>query len=127
MRGWVILLGVMGAAGLSSCDGNPYDDHEHTELGDDGPVIDCVSATIPHYTEVRIWPKCIPCHSVLLTGPDRQGAPDDVNFDVYDSAVAHAEASVAEVYNGDMPTGGYVATEEEKQSLYAWALCGAPE
>lgn len=92
----------------------------------DLPQIDCTTTTVPKFAEVTIWPRCTNCHASTLTGGDRAGAPEGVDFDVYESAVEHAEHAMEEVHEGKMPIGDD-ATEEEKQSLYAWAQCETPE
>jgi uncharacterized membrane protein len=95
--------------------------------GDDGTV-DCETATVPTFSEVSIWPKCTNCHASTLTGGDRQGAPEGINFDNYADAVAHADKALDEVDEGAMPIpDASIVTEEEKQSLAAWVECGTPE
>jgi len=92
------------------------------------PEIDCNTVTVPTYSEVTIWPKCTSCHASTLTGDARNDAPEDVNFDTYEAAKEHAEKAVEEVFEGKMPEPDpSIITEEEKQSLYAWGLCGTPE
>ena len=88
------------------------------------PVVDCTNP--PTFATVTIWPKCVVCHSTTLTGADRGGAPATVNFDDYTSAMANAMMAATDVQSGRMPKDGTAITEAEKQSLYAWALCGTP-
>lgn len=89
------------------------------------PTVDCDEADIQAYEDLPIWTSCTECHASDLTGAWRKGAPEGVDFDSYDAAVAEAEDAAIEVYIGNMPFTGDV-TEEEKEQLYAWALCGTP-
>lgn len=96
--------------------------------GEDVPAIDCDTTDVPAYAEVSIWPSCTNCHASTLTGADRMGAPEGVDYDTYEAAVANADAAVEEVAEGKMPyPDGSGVSEEEKQSLYAWVECGTPE
>lgn len=91
------------------------------------PEVDCATVTVPKYSEVTILNSCNACHSSALSGEARQDAPDSVNFDTYEAAVKDAEDAVSEVYGGSMPPEGYQVTEEQRQALYAWGLCGTPK
>lgn len=88
--------------------------------------IDCASADVPAFADVSIWPSCTGCHASTLEGADREGAPVNINFDVYETAKTYADDASNEVAEGGMPPSGSV-TEEQKQSLYTWAQCGTPE
>ena len=96
------------------------------------PEVNCdAGVPIPTFSEVAVFEECSKCHSKLLTGNARMKAPTDINFDDYASAVAHARKATSEVNGGDMPPpdapGFPEPTEQEKQQLYLWALCGTPQ
>ena len=92
------------------------------------PEIDCSTASVPHFSEVSIWPKCTNCHASTLTGADRFGAPVGIDYDTYDTAVQYADLAMEEVAEGAMPyPDGTGVTEAEKTSLYTWVQCGTPE
>lgn len=89
------------------------------------PVVDCDTVQVPAYEDVSIWPECTNCHATDLEGAYRQGAPQGVNYDTYEAARGMAEDAAIEVNIGNMPFTGTV-TEEQKEELYAWAMCGTP-
>lgn len=103
------------------------DDDDEEEL----PEVDCDAGTIPTYAEIKTtsFAKCTTCHASTLQGSTaRMEAPVDVNFDTYGAAKTHAEHAAEEVNGGAMPPQGQPQpTEQEKQDLYRWALCGTPE
>jgi hypothetical protein len=70
---------------------------------------------------------CVQCHSSTLSGLARNGAPSDVNVDVYESAVMNADLIVREISKGAMPPSGYSISEAQKLQVYQWALCGTPQ
>jgi uncharacterized membrane protein len=110
------ILAAALAVGVGSCGG-----------GDSPlPTVDCLAGPVPTFSEVTIWNRCLGCHSTVITGADRTGAPTNVNFDMYADAVASAEEAAREVHSGRMPKGD-TATAAEKESLYRWALCGTPQ
>jgi uncharacterized membrane protein len=91
------------------------------------PEVDC-SQPVPAYGAVTAFAKCGTCHASSLSGTDRRSAPDSVNFDSYGAASSAGDEAVEEVQKGDMPPpgSGVSLSEEEKQELYRWALCGTP-
>ena len=111
-------LVLLGSAFAAGCGGD-----EETL-----PTVDC-SGTVPKFAEVTLFQdSCSNCHGQDVAGPDRLGAPVDINFDSYDSAKAHAEKAASEVFSGAMPpTGGDDFPEAQKQQLYKWSLCGTPQ
>jgi uncharacterized membrane protein len=111
------LLFLTAGAQLAGCGGDGG-----TELP---PEVDCASVTVPTYEEVTIWPQCVNCHASTLTGAYRRGAPLGIDYDTYESAKLFAQLGATEVNVGSMPFTGTV-TEEQKQSFYAWAMCGTP-
>ena len=112
------------AVALTAC-GSEDDEEE----GDDLPEVDC-TGEIPTFDEVTAFEEvCTNCHSTSLSGDDRNGAPASINWDDYASAKANAEHGVEEVFEGEMPpeSSGETLTDDEKEELYTWALCGKPE
>jgi uncharacterized membrane protein len=96
---------------------------------DELPEVDCSTGEIPVYSEVAIFDKCATCHAESLTGTQRRSAPMTINFDTYEGAEPYATKAAEEVNEGEMPPSGsgVTVTEEEKQEMYRWALCGAME
>ena len=75
--------------------------------------------------------KCLMCHSEALTGVERRGAPDDLNFDRY-ALVAPREVDFASALtSGRMPPPDVlplVETTPEERALGAkWRQCGYRE
>lgn len=102
---------------------------EDEEEGEDLPEVDCAGA-IPTFDQVTAFSEvCTNCHSTTLTGDARNDAPEDINWDDYASAKAHAEKGAEEVFEGEMPPEGSneTLTTAQKDDLYLWALCGTPE
>jgi len=96
--------------------------------GDDGPDIDCTTATVPKFAAMTAWAKCTACHSSTLTSDTRRGAPTGINYDNYADAKVNADRAMQEVYAGDMPLPGNPAlTDEEKTQIYTWASCETPQ
>lgn len=93
------------------------------------PEVDC-SSGVPTFAEVTAFQKCTGCHSTALQDAiARMGAPATINFNTYAAAEPHATTAVSEVKEGAMPpaSANLTLTEDEKQALYKWALCGAQE
>jgi hypothetical protein len=67
---------------------------------------------------------CLSCHSSDKAGPDRNGAPEDVNFDTYQATLHHAERAVARAVDEmTMPpasSGIPPLTEEQKSAMKGW-------
>lgn len=97
--------------------------------GEELPEIDCATAMVPKYSEMTAFRKCTECHSSqLTTAAARHDAEMGYDFDTYAGATDHATKIVEEVYEGKMPPADEPQlTEDEKQQLYAWGLCGTPE
>jgi uncharacterized membrane protein len=95
----------------------------------DPPGVDCDAADVPSFSEVSAFDVCTNCHNSSLSGPDRNGAPSSYNFDEYDSAAEHAADIVTQVSRGFMPpvNSGFALTAQEKEELYTWAECDAPQ
>jgi len=75
---------------------------------------------------------CTRCHSSELSGAQRQGAPNDHNFDTVQAVraeIEHTDESAAagpDAVNTAMPIGGPTPTEDEREKLGEWLACGAP-
>lgn len=76
---------------------------------------------------------CLRCHSSAVTGPDREGAPFDHNFDTIAEIRAFAghidgmAGSGPDATNDQMPPDGDTPTLAEREMLAQWLACGAPE
>ncbi len=93
------------------------------------PEVDC-SSDIPAFDEVTAFSDvCTNCHNSALEGTARRRAPEGIDFDQYESARAHARRATSEVFVGNMPPQGtgFSLTTDQEETLYKWALCGAPE
>lgn len=118
MQAWIITA-VMVSAGLggASCDG--------ADAPATLPTVDC-AAPIPTFGEVAAFrSSCASCHSIQLDEAGRRGAPVGMDYDVYASAAAVAEATAHTVFIGAMPPSGGIA-DADQVVLYRWSLCGAP-
>jgi uncharacterized membrane protein len=81
----------------------------------------------PRYSQLTIWPFCTSCHSSAVTGAARMRAPVGFDYDTYTAAQASARAAAATVHSDTMPPHGQpIPTDDQKNSFYAWALCGTP-
>lgn len=112
---------VMALLALSSVAIGCKDDE-----GEEVPEVDCESVDVPSFEEVAIFDKCKTCHDSSKTGAARMSAPTDINFDDVDSAGQHGMKAAEEVAEGEMPPAdsNITVTEQEKQQLYAWVMCG---
>jgi len=117
-------LSFVGCSDDSSSDADAATDEDEEEL----PDVDC-DGGIPTYGEVAAFNTCVNCHSSEVTGSARQDAPEEDNFDTYEGVEGKAEEIAHEVFEGEMPPedSGLSLTGDEKDELYRWALCGAPE
>lgn len=97
--------------------------------GDDdgGFTVDC-SGDVPSYSELTILDTCTGCHSSELDGVEREGAPEDINFDTYEAAVDSSIDAVGVLSNGSMPPPGVAQpSAAQKQAFYNWAGCDTPQ
>ncbi len=75
-----------------------------------------------------IYTWCTPCHSPTLTGDERQGAPEGVDFATYADVVAYADRIEDRVFSDTAPmppAGG--PSPAELEDVAAWLSCGLPE
>jgi len=75
--------------------------------------------------------NCLACHSSELTGPARNGAPSNINWDTYAAARPNADrAIVRAVELMTMPpddSGIPKLNEEQRAAMLAWQNAGFPE
>jgi mono/diheme cytochrome c family protein len=75
---------------------------------------------------------CTSCHSSTLSGADRNGAPDDHDYDTLDGILLVADhidehaASGPDAANDEMPPSGPMPSDAEREMLGAWLACEAP-
>lgn len=90
--------------------------------------VDCAKVTVPKYTEMTAWARCVACHSSSLSGASRAGAPSGIDFDNYDAALADADRALSEVEAGAMPpSGNPKLSAAEKDQIINWASCDTPQ
>jgi cytochrome c5 len=122
-----ILVLLAGCGGSDDNGGTPPPaEEEEEELP---PDVDCTKISpVPRFNQVRAFEVCTSCHSTEKTGSQRNGAPDDVNFNQYASAAASANQAAIEVNVGAMPPEGsnLSLTLVQKNTLFDWAMCGSP-
>ena len=90
--------------------------------------VDCKAVTVPKYTEMTAWARCVACHSSALSGASRAGAPKGIDFDNYDAALMDADRALSEVEAGAMPPAGSPKlSAAEKDQIVNWASCDTPQ
>ncbi|MEQ1566934.1 MAG: hypothetical protein ABMA64_14930 [Myxococcota bacterium] len=97
----------------------------------DGEADPCADApTWDGFAEGYVQTWCLPCHSAIVTGPDRQGAPEGLDFDqwseVYpyrDRFALRATGEVPEELGPMPPMGG--VPQSQVELLGEWLACGA--
>jgi uncharacterized membrane protein len=76
---------------------------------------------------------CTRCHSSSLSGPARNGAPNDHDFDTFEGIMAQAEhideyaAAGPSATNTEMPPSGAAPSEDERLKLGEWLACETAE
>ena len=113
-------------------DDTPADDPEDTENPVDTEIMEeediCETSVITWETfgEGFTLTWCTPCHTSHLSGDDRQGATDGVDFDTKEGALEWIDRIEARA-TGDAPTmpptGGPPSGDLE--ALAEWIYCGA--
>lgn len=84
----------------------------------------------PTYADLEqgILTICRECHSASVTGAARHNAPPGINFDTYEEFANGGDSAAYVVRYGVMPPQDVAGpTEEQKQELYDWVLCGKPQ
>jgi uncharacterized membrane protein len=118
VRGALACFAVLAAA-AAGCEGG-------------GPIDTCAMA--PTFTnDIRptiIEVKCIGCHSAALQGSARNGAPDGLDFDTYESTEPNIRAFADSISSGREPPMGLTpplaTTAEERDLVIDWRTCGYP-
>ena len=97
--------------------------------GNDNANAPCTDLTYDNFAAGFMTTYCTGCHSSALTGADRQGAPEGIDYDTLDGVVAQLERiRVRAVEDGTMPPQAADATPtaDELDQLAEWIDCGAP-
>ena len=71
--------------------------------------------------------SCNYCHGSQVAGSARQGAPDNLNFDVLATAKSEAEEMYSEAESGSMPPSGTKITGTDLENMRVWLACGAKD
>ncbi len=119
------VLGLLVVVQLAGCD-----EEESTPSGatcpEDSPL------TWDTFGKTFMTSYCTRCHSTMLTGSARQGAPNDHNFDSVElvrEEIEHTDEQPAagrDPVNTLMPPGAPTPTEAGRRQLGEWLACGAP-
>lgn len=73
-------------------------------------------------------PNCLHCHHSDLSGGNRDGAPDDVNFNTYALAKQNANRANTQLLLGNMPLDNPGSVPDEQACLIeAWMEQGFPQ
>jgi len=75
-------------------------------------------------------PSCLGCHGSDRKGPERRGAPLNLNWDVYEVAKANGARILNATLQRYMPPAGRgfpALNEAQRQALLAWEDAGFPE
>lgn len=119
MKPWHLTLALLAALSVPAC--------ESEGENEEGPNVDCSTATVKKFSEITAWGKCTACHNSALADSARMPGTEGINFDDYASAKANAQKAMDEVYEGGMPLPGSPAlSEDEKTQIYNWASCDTP-
>lgn len=94
--------------------------------------LDTPSGEKVYYSEVKtsIFDEtCLLCHNSAKTGAERNGAPNNINFDTYDLAVTNAILANNQLQPGFMPpfSAGGARTLEQKTLFFNWIYADFPE
>ena len=94
------------------------------------PVCDDPSNPPDFATQVAplLASRCLPCHSVSVRGPNRQGAPRESNYDTYEQAAVNAQAMANRAASESQPmpprsSGLPRLTASELSLLRQWVSC----
>jgi DnaJ-class molecular chaperone len=129
-RSLLAVLGVSALLALSGCDGDG-DDGNGEPSGNECPP-GGTTHTYQNFGQQFFQSYCTRCHSSTLSGPQRNGAPDGLNWDQLAVVRANAEEINEEAgvtdgnVNTSMPPSDPRPTEQERRQLAEWLSCGAP-
>jgi len=113
-------------ATTDTTDAGTTDDTDSTATDDTGAALDpfCDDAPVvtwENWGEGFMVERCSSCHAA--SSAERNGAPDAVNFDTHDEAVALSDRVLARTVDvGDMPPSGGV-TADDLYLLEVWLSC----
>ncbi|MGC4065950.1 MAG: hypothetical protein QM784_15130 [Polyangiaceae bacterium] len=125
VSGWFRATLAMGLFVGATVVGCSSDDNSDSSSSLDS--VDCSTGEIPTFSSLD-FSKCTGCHSSTLSGAARDGAPSDINFDVYASAKTHATHAVGELDEGAMPPSSLPKPSQAVvDAIVKWAACGTPE
>ena len=82
----VVMFALCSVGSLAACGGDDEEDEALAPL----PDVDCDN-DVPAFSEVAGFEKCNLCHGSNVTGDERQDAPDDDTWDVYERAADEAD------------------------------------
>ena len=130
----LVLTGAVGCGGDD-------DDHDHDDNGHGGQVgpptgTECpdggTELTYESFGRPFVQQYCLRCHSASVQEGDRNGAPDDHNFDTQAECETFADhmdqkaGSGPDSTNQAMPPNAPRPSMEEREQLAEWLACGAP-
>jgi uncharacterized membrane protein len=118
LRATALLLSSLAFGAIAGCGA------EEEGLGDCPPSSSAAEAA-GHDVVIG---KCQVCHSSQVTGTNRLGAPEDMNFDNLETVRAEAGEMYEETVSGAMPPDpGSKVTGTDLENMRIWLACGAKE
>ena len=90
----------------------------------DAPCVHTPPLSWDNFGEGFMEQNCLGCHSSYLSGEERHGAPEGVDFNTYADVITWVDRIDARATgeDADMPPGGSVSAED-KALLEEWLLC----
>ncbi|HCP47903.1 MAG TPA: hypothetical protein DIU15_17825 [Deltaproteobacteria bacterium] len=104
--------------------GDPGEDGLPQGLGDCPEESTVVWATVQPILDENCSNRC---HSSVLDGGDRQGAPVESNYDTSAAAALNAEYTWQRIQTGQMPNDEPMSSDADALTIREWLACGAPE
>ncbi len=126
------LAGLGGTVLLALCGCGGGDDDDNGEPTGNTCPPGGTTLTAQNFAQPFFQSYCTRCHSSTLSGPQRNGAPPDANFDTLEGIRAELE-EINELAGADsagvntvMPPSDPKPTDDERRQLNEWIICGAP-
>ncbi len=122
--------GASGTGGGGGTGGSGGSEEEGKPTGTVCPTTQTL--TYDNFGKEFMQTYCLRCHSASVTGEERQGAPDDHNFDTVEEIRALAEhmdelaGAGPDAVNTSMPEDDPRPNEDARRKLSEWLTCGAP-